>query len=80
MNPGSFGIAVARPFSQAARSGSFSNEFSLERYTTGPPLDVIGAVVGLLTLLSARVLGLLVAGSPEDGCDRDEDEAPEQSP
>jgi hypothetical protein len=31
-----------------------------ERFTTGGPRDMIGAVVGLLTLLSALVLGLLI--------------------
>ncbi len=31
-----------------------------EKYTTGAPRDMIGAVVGLLTLLSALVLGLLI--------------------
>ncbi|RBP07433.1 hypothetical protein DFR50_12778 [Roseiarcus fermentans] len=31
-----------------------------ERHTTGGPRDMIGAVVGLLTLLSALVLGLLI--------------------
>lgn len=31
-----------------------------EKHTTGPPRDMIGAVVGLLTLLSALVLGLLI--------------------
>jgi hypothetical protein len=31
-----------------------------ERFTTGGPRDMIGAVAGLLTLLSALVLGLLI--------------------
>jgi hypothetical protein len=31
-----------------------------EKYTSGGPRDMIGAVVGLLTLLSALVLGLLI--------------------
>jgi hypothetical protein len=31
-----------------------------DKYTTGAPRDMIGAVVGLLTLLSALVLGLLI--------------------
>ena len=31
-----------------------------EKYTTGAPRDMIGAVVGLLTLLSALTLGLLI--------------------
>ena len=31
-----------------------------EKYTTGAPRDMVGAVVGLLTLLSALVLGLLI--------------------
>jgi hypothetical protein len=31
-----------------------------ERFTTGGPRDMMGAVVGLLTLLSALVLGLLI--------------------
>jgi len=31
-----------------------------DEFTTGPPRDMIGAVVGLLTLLSALVLGLLI--------------------
>ena len=31
-----------------------------EKHTTGGPRDMIGAVVGLLTLLSALVLGLLI--------------------
>jgi len=31
-----------------------------EKYTTGGPRDMIGAVVGLLTLLSALTLGLLI--------------------
>jgi hypothetical protein len=31
-----------------------------EKFTTGGPRDMIGAVVGLLTLLSALVLGLLI--------------------
>src|SRR5208283_471452 len=31
-----------------------------EKYTTGPSRDMIGAVAGLLTLLSALTLGLLI--------------------
>ena len=31
-----------------------------DEFTTGGPRDMIGAVVGLLTLLSALVLGLLI--------------------
>ena len=39
---------------------SFSNEFSLGRNDCADRRDLIGAVVGLLTLFSALVLGLLI--------------------
>jgi hypothetical protein len=40
--------------------GLVLQHFLHERFTTGGPRDMIGAVVGLLTLLSALVLGLLI--------------------
>jgi hypothetical protein len=40
--------------------GLFLQHFLHDSFTTGGPRDMIGAVVGLLTLLSALVLGLLI--------------------
>ena len=53
-----FGVAVA--VFAAGAVGLFLQHLLPEKFTTGGPRDMIGAVVGLLTLLSALVLGLLI--------------------
>ena len=53
-----FGIALAVFFGGSI--GLILAHLLPEKYTTGAPRDMIGAVVGLLTLLSALVLGLLI--------------------
>lgn len=60
MNPEKFAIAVAIAVFLSGALGLLLQRVLPERFITGGPRDMIGAVVGLLTLLSALVLGLLI--------------------
>ncbi len=60
MSDESFALAVAVVVFAGAVMGLFLQRYLPEKYTTGPPRDAIGAVAGLLTLLSALVLGLMI--------------------
>ena len=60
MNPEKFAVAVAVAVFAAGLLGLVLQRTLPERHTTGPSRDMIGAVVGLLTLLCALVSGLLI--------------------
>lgn len=60
MNPDKFAFAVAVAVFAAGALGLLLRGILPERHVTGGAKDMIGAVVGLLTLLSALVLGLLI--------------------
>ena len=60
MSPEEFAFGVAVAVFAAGAIGLFLQHLLPDRFTTGGPRDMIGAVVGLLTLLSALVLGLLI--------------------
>ena len=60
MNPEKFAARVAIAVFAAGLFGLFLQRFLPEKHTTGPSRDMIGAVVGLLTLLCALVSGLLI--------------------
>jgi hypothetical protein len=60
MNPEKFAFAVAVAVFVGGMVGLVLQRVLPEKFTTGPAKDMIGAVVGLLTLLSALVLGLLI--------------------
>ena len=60
MSPERFAFGVAVAVFAAGAVGLFLQHLLPEKFTTGGPRDMIGAVVGLLTLLSALVLGLLI--------------------
>jgi hypothetical protein len=60
MNPEKFAFAVAVAVFAGGSVGLTLQRFLPEKHTTGPAKDMVGAVVGLLTLLSALVLGLLI--------------------
>jgi hypothetical protein len=60
MGPEEFALGVAGAVFAAGAAGLFLQHLLPEKFTTGGPRDMIGAVVGLLTLLSALVLGLLI--------------------
>jgi hypothetical protein len=55
-----FGLAVATAVFVCGFAGLALQRTLPERHTTGPAGEMIGAVVGLLSLLSALVLGLLI--------------------
>jgi hypothetical protein len=55
-----FACAVALAVFVGGAAGLILQRLLPEEFTTGGPRDMIGAVVGLLTLLSALVLGLLI--------------------
>src|SRR5208282_524418 len=55
-----FALAVAAAVFVGGVAGLLLQRRLPEEFTTGGPRDMIGAVVGLLTLLSALVLGLLI--------------------
>lgn len=55
-----FGLAVATTVFVCGLTGLSLQRVLPERHTTGPAAEMIGAVVGLLSLLSALVLGLLI--------------------
>ena len=60
MNPEIFAVAVAVAVFGAGLLGLVLQRTLPEKHTTGPSRDMIGAVVGLLTLLCALVSGLLI--------------------
>jgi hypothetical protein len=60
MSPERFAFGVAVAVFAGGAVGLFLQHLLPEKFTTGGPRDMIGAVVGLLTLLSALVLGLLI--------------------
>ena len=55
-----FACAVALAVFAGGAVGLMLQRLLPDEFTTGGPRDMIGAVVGLLTLLSALVLGLLI--------------------
>jgi hypothetical protein len=60
MSPERFAFGVAVAVFAGGSIGLILQRVLPESFTTGGPRDMIGAVVGLLTLLSALVLGLLI--------------------
>src|SRR5271166_7096339 len=60
MNPEKFAAAVAVAIFVGGLIGLAFQRALPEKHTTGPARDMIGAVVGLLTLLCALVSGLLI--------------------
>jgi hypothetical protein len=60
MSPEKFAFLVAVAVFAGGAVGLILQHVLPEKFTTGGPRDMIGAVVGLLTLLSALVLGLLI--------------------
>ena len=60
MNPEKFALAVGGVVFAAGSLGLVLRRVLPEKHLTGGGKDMIGAVVGLLTLLSALVLGLLI--------------------
>jgi hypothetical protein len=60
MSPERFAFLVAVAVFAGGAVGLVLQRILPEKFTTGGPRDMIGAVVGLLTLLSALVLGLLI--------------------
>ena len=60
MTPLEFAIAVAVAMFAAGLLGLLLQRVLPEHHTTGGSRDMIGAVVGLLTLLCALVTGLLI--------------------
>jgi hypothetical protein len=60
MSPDKFALAVAVALFASGLIGVVLQRALHESFTTGGPRDMIGAVVGLLTLLSALTLGLLI--------------------
>src|SRR5271157_822025 len=60
MNPEKFALAVGAAVFVGGSLGLILHRALPEKHVTGGKKDMIGAVVGLLTLLSALVLGLLI--------------------
>jgi hypothetical protein len=60
MSPEKFALCVAAAVFAGGALGLILQRVLPEKFTTGGPRDMIGAVVGLLTLLSALVLGLVI--------------------
>jgi Protein of unknown function (DUF4239) len=60
MSPDKFAFLVGVAVFASGAVGLILQRVLPEKFTTGGPRDMIGAVVGLLTLLSALVLGLLI--------------------
>ena len=60
MNPEKFAFAVAAAIFAGGLIGLALQRILPEKHITGPSRDMIGAVVGLLTLLCALVTGLLI--------------------
>ena len=55
-----FAVLAASAVFAGGAVGLILQHYLPDKFTTGGPRDMIGAVVGLLTLLSALVLGLLI--------------------
>jgi hypothetical protein len=60
MSPELFAFVIGVAVFAGGAIGLLLQRLLHERHTTGPARDMIGAVVGLVTLLSALVLGLLI--------------------
>jgi hypothetical protein len=60
MSPEKFAFFVAIAVFAGGALGLIVQRLLPEAFTSGGPRDMIGAVVGLLTLLSALVMGLLI--------------------
>src|SRR5208282_5916950 len=60
MNPEKFALAVGAVVFVGGSLGLILHRVLPEKHVSGGAKDMIGAVVGLLTLLSALVLGLLI--------------------
>ena len=60
MSPQQLALAVALAIFASGAIGLILQRVLPETFTTGGPRDMIGAVVGLLTLLSALTMGLLI--------------------
>ena len=60
MSPDRFALAVALALFASGLIGLVLQRALHESFTTGGSRDMIGAIVGLLTLLSALTLGLLI--------------------
>ena len=60
MSPERFALAAAVAVFAGGMIGLILQRILHETFTTGGPRDMIGAVVGLLTLLSALTMGLLI--------------------
>jgi hypothetical protein len=60
MSPERFAVGVGFAVFVGGAIGLILQRLLPEKFTTGGPRDMIGAVVGLLTLLAALVLGLLI--------------------
>ena len=60
MNPERFALAVGAVVFVGGSLGLILHRVLPEKHVTGGAKDMVGAVVGLLTLLSALVLGLLI--------------------
>jgi hypothetical protein len=60
MSPENFALAVGLVIFAGGVIGLVLQRALPETFTTGGPRDMIGAVVGLLTLLSALTMGLLI--------------------
>ncbi len=60
MRPESFAVAAGLAIFAGGVLGLILQRLLPETFTTGGPRDMIGAVVGLLTLLSALTMGLLI--------------------
>src|SRR5271165_5193565 len=60
MSPEKFALIVGLAVFAGGAIGLILQRILPENSTTGGPRDMIGAVVGLLTLLSALTLGLLI--------------------
>jgi hypothetical protein len=60
MNPEKLAFVIAIAVFGGGSIGLILQRVLPEKFTTGPARDMIGAVAGLLTLLSALVLGLLI--------------------
>ena len=60
MHPEKFALAVGAAVFAGGSLGLVLHRVLPEKHVTGGAKDMIGAVVGLLTLLSALVLGLLI--------------------
>jgi hypothetical protein len=60
MSPEEFALFVAVAVFAGGAVGLVLQRILPEKFTTGGPRDMIGAVVGLLTLLSALTMGLLI--------------------